>query len=365
MRICILITLLSVGLILNAIPEQDLALYFTTKKSSVVGLTGTPYPAYSSDSGAGAGLQIILFDASHDSLRHDPFDLKFDASFTTNGERSFELDYLKEYTEKEWKFAAQLEYKIMPFDFWGIGGNTSLAEKESYTQNKQIASFLLQKAFSADLFFGPIIHYNSFQYDDREENDMFANTIAGSEDSFSIFGTGFVFDYNKTDIKHYPTKGYRFINESVLYKSVNTKDYFFYSGVFDFRTYYPIFEKHVLCAQVLSQNTSDNPPFQLMPKQGGHSIMRGYPNGRFIDRQFIATQIEYRSPIRMKLGLVLYTSLGNSYHNFSDFKASNTHLSYGTGFRLNISKAKMLNMRGDIAFSKEGRSIYFKVGESF
>ena len=67
----------------------------------------------------------------------------------------------------------------------------------------------------------------------------------------------------------------------------------------------------------------------------------------------------------MKLGLVLYTSLGNSYHNFSDFKASNTHLSYGTGFRLNISKAKMLNMRGDIAFSKEGRSIYFKVGESF
>ena len=41
------------------------------------------------------------------------------------------------------------------------------------------------------------------------------------------------FDYNKTDIKHYPTKGYRFINESVLYKSVNTKDYF-YSGS-DFR----------------------------------------------------------------------------------------------------------------------------------
>ena len=54
---------------------------FYNKKSSVVGLTGTPYPAYSSDSGAGAGLQIILFDASHDSLRHDPFDLKFDASF--------------------------------------------------------------------------------------------------------------------------------------------------------------------------------------------------------------------------------------------------------------------------------------------
>lgn len=355
-----------VPVFMNAFLEQDLALYFHTDSGKTIGLTGTPYPAYSSDSGAGAGLQFILFDATNEESVNNPFNLQFDMSFTTEGEKKFELDYRKDYSAQQWAFFTHLEYKIMPSDFWGIGADTPEQNKESYKQDKQVIALTLQKNYSESLSLGPILSYYRYKFLEKKDSLMLAQgDIPGSENSLSLVGTGFVFDYNKTDSRNYPRKGYRLINENVFYLSVDESNYHFYSGSLDLRAYYPLFENHVICGQILSQNTSDTPPFQLMPKQGGPFIMRGYANGRFIDKQFLATQMEYRSPFWMKLGFAAFASLGNSYKNFRDFDLSNTHFTYGTGIRLNISKANMLNIRGDIAFSKEGHTIYFKVGESF
>ncbi len=366
MRVYIILLIISLPCLLFSFMEDDLALYFNLNNGKRTGLTGAPYLAYSSDSGVGAGVQIVYFDACLDSIKIDPFEIQLDASFTSEGERKLELDYTKELTLKKWSILAHLEYKKKPSDFWGIGSDTPEERQESYTQSQLITKIQLKKVFSPDFSAGPILQYFRYQMQETEDSLLLASgMIRGSENRYSLAGAGFVCDWNHTDFKPYPRKGYRFIFDNVFYLSDKSYKYHFYSANFDLRVYRPVLKQHILCAQILSQNTSDNPPFQLLPGQGGSAMMRGYPNRRFLEKQFISAQIEYRSPFWMKMGLAAYTAVGNSYRKFSDFEVNNTHLSYGLGFRLNISKSNMLNMRGDIAFSKEGREIYFKVGEAF
>ncbi len=358
--------LIIIPCLLFSFMEDDLALYFNLKNGKRTGLTGAPYLAYSSDSGAGAGMQIIYFDACLDSIKIDPFELQWDGSFTTEGERKLELDYTKELTLQKWTILAHLEYKKKPSDFWGIGSDTPENQQETYTQSQNIAKIQFKKTVSSDFSTGPVLHYFQYRMHETEDSLLLASgTIRGCERSYSIAGAGFVCDWNHTDFKPYPRKGYRIIFDNEFYLSDQDYKYHFYAANLDLRLYTSVFNQHIFCAQILSQNTSDNPPFQFLPGQGGSFMMRGYPNKRFIDKQFISTQVEYRSPFWMKMGFAAFSALGNSYQKLPDFNINHTHFSYGIGFRLNVSKSNMLNMRGDIAFSKEGREIYFKVGEAF
>lgn len=365
-RLIILFMITAYSLSLFGAEDKDYVLFFKTKNNKRLGLTGAPYLAYSSDSGAGLGTQIVLFDATEDSLKVNPFELQFDVSLTTEDERKLEIDYTKTFTKQKMELISHIEYKRKPSDFWGIGSDTQEENVESYTHEQALNKIQLKKQLNKHLSFGPVIAFNYYNFIERVDSMFLANAeIPGTENSFITSGIGYTVDYNRTDTPKYPRNGFRVIKELVFYSKALASDYSFVATSLDLRGYKSIFNNHILCAQVLSQHTSDNPPFQHYPKQGSSSIMRGYANGRFIDKQFFGSQVEYRTPFFMRTGLAVFAACGNSYKNFSDFKMDNTHYAYGLGFRFNVSKSNMLNLRGDLAFSEEGKEIYFKVGEAF
>ncbi|MFK7889416.1 MAG: BamA/TamA family outer membrane protein, partial [Granulosicoccus sp.] len=65
---------------------------------------------------------------------------------------------------------------------------------------------------------------------------------------------------------------------------------------FDLRHYFDVSEKNndVLAFQFAGRFTREDIPFSEFAFFGSSEIMRGYQEGRFVDRDMLATQMEYR-----------------------------------------------------------------------
>lgn len=351
---------------LSGLLKNDLVYYHYTDQLQKIGLTGMPYLGYSSDNGLGVGVQGILFDASPDSLGFNPFEIQLDFSMTTKDEKKAEFDYSKTFIKSKSELIAHFEYKRKPADFWGVGGQTPEENKEEYRHEQFINYIKFKKEMIPNLFVGPILSLNAYRMLERSDSlQLIQELIPGSESSFLVSGLGFNWDYRQLDQLSYPRNGYRIIHELSLYHKAMGSDYQFFNSLLDLRAYHSILNNNIVCAQIISHNQSGDVPFHMMTKQGSSTINRGYPNARFIDHHLLSAQFEYRSPFFERVGIAVYSSFGNTYHQLNQFKLSDTHITYGCGMRINVSKENMLNFRADLSFSEEGKQIYLKVGEAF
>ncbi|MFO7811024.1 MAG: hypothetical protein R6V47_06610 [Candidatus Delongbacteria bacterium] len=83
---------------------------------------------------------------------------------------------------------------------------------------------------------------------------------------------------------------------------------------------------------------------------GGSSVMRGYPEKRFLDRNMISIQTQYDIRVYKKISACLFVSAGDVFDKFDDLSIKKTKIGYGTGILYDF---KGLNMRFDIATSSE------------
>lgn len=74
----------------------------------------------------------------------------------------------------------------------------------------------------------------------------------------------------------------------------------------------------MIAFQFLGQFTQGDVPVQMMPKLGGLMMLRGYLEGRYIDRNYMALQGEYRFPIISRWGGVLFYGIGDVMADFDD-----------------------------------------------
>lgn len=350
--------------VLSCLAQTDDYVLYLNKNGRKLGLTGAPYGAYSSESGFGGGLQFILFDALPDSVCKTPFELQWDMSGTTGGERKLELDFTQRY--QMYNLISHLEYKVKPSDFYGVGGDTPAEAMEDYESEKVKGKISLVRKMTEFLDLGPLVDFQYQHVSDRLENGILdIGMIKGSEDFHNTLGLGFLAEYKDLDQPSYPLNGYRIITENTIYKKGMLSDYSFFKSSVDIRYYRKILRKSVLAGQLIWQGCYGDVPFQQMPEQGGAYIMRGYKTARFLDEKMLAGQIEFRSPFYRRFAVVSFVGLANSFAEYSNIQKDHTHWAGGIGFRFNVSQSKMLNLRGDIGFTDEGKEIYFKVGEAF
>ena len=70
--------------------------------------------------------------------------------------------------------------------------------------------------------------------------------------------------------------------------------------------------------------TGGQSPFYLLPALGSDEMMRGYYNGRYRDRNFIAGQTELRYRLSDRIGIVGFLGTGEVAH--SSFSVSTLNL---------------------------------------
>jgi hypothetical protein len=120
-----------------------------------------------------------------------------------------------------------------------------------------------------------------------------------------------------------------------------------------------------LAAQLFGQLTAGRPAFQKMAKVGGASVMRGYFEGRYRDRQMIAAQVEWRQLVWWRLGFNLFAGIGDVAHDPADYRLNEFKYSLGYGIRFLVKSDTQLYMRIEMAYGKDSFYPVLGLGEAF
>jgi hypothetical protein len=126
-----------------------------------------------------------------------------------------------------------------------------------------------------------------------------------------------------------------------------------------------MFEKNTFAIQFYGESTYGDVPFQSLAWLGGGEKMRGYFNGRYMDKSMYVLQGEYRERFHPRWTAAGFGAIGE----VADFPLSffeNPKVSFGGGMRFKMLKNNPTVLRFDIGFDKNGRNgLYFGVNEAF
>jgi outer membrane protein assembly factor BamA len=135
------------------------------------------------------------------------------------------------------------------------------------------------------------------------------------------------------------------------------------------RAYLPVFAKRrVLALRGIYAgidprgSTTTLPYYRLMTSDGVNAFA-GYASERFRDRQLLLGRVEYRWTILYRVSAIGLYELGEVAPRAGAFRLSDSHRSYGGGFRLGLSDRA--TARFELAKSSEGLHAVFVLGGDF
>jgi outer membrane protein assembly factor BamA len=122
---------------------------------------------------------------------------------------------------------------------------------------------------------------------------------------------------------------------------------------------------HTVGLQGVVEARTGEPPFQLLGSLGGESLLRGYHGRRFVDRNKLAAQAEYRMPVWGRLGGVLFAGFGDVARDLEDLEAGKMKHTLGWGLRYGWKPGEGINIRFDLGYGAGGSGAYVGLTESF
>jgi len=273
------------------------------------------------------------------------------------------------FPKEKWRFRGKFGFNKTVNRFWGFGNTTPDSNEEEVSYNQiQIEPSLYHK-ITANLFVG--LQYRFYEQDKVDVQDngiLFGLGNEAGADGYSISGTGpaLLFDNRKNQINS--DQGWYLDASSTFHNETLGSNYDFDRYLLDIRKYIKLHSEkhHVLGIQGYGVFTSGEIPWNQLGELGGNQL-RGYFRGRFRDKNMLAMQAEYRSPILFwRISAVGFTGVGGVKESISEFSINDLKPSYGAGLRVMLNKAEKLNIRFDVAFGEKGNSgIYVGLKEAF
>ncbi len=133
----------------------------------------------------------------------------------------------------------------------------------------------------------------------------------------------------------------------------------------DFRGYFSPAQKHVVAGRILFRSAAGNVPFFHLPAYGGVNLGRGYPYVRFLDKNGLASQAEYRFPLWRFISGVGFLEFGQVQSDIRRFSLGAFHPCAGFGIRFSFGSNENSILGLDFGFSSEGVAILFRRGHAF
>lgn len=134
----------------------------------------------------------------------------------------------------------------------------------------------------------------------------------------------------------------------------------------DARTYYQFkTSKDLIFAnRIIAEQAIGDVPYMIMPQTGRLFSTRGYAQGRYRGKLFLAYETELRANIWKFIGGVAFAGVSTLTETDNTIKYLNP--SYGAGLRFNINKLQRTNIRVDYARGiNDNSGLYFQITEVF
>lgn len=309
-------------------------------------------------------LSVFLFKAGNDSSVRTS---NIDFAFVYTAKSQLIIDPMFSiFTKKEkYYLKGALLYTQFPEFFYGVGNRTSAALKEHISYKAFKVNFRILRKIKKNLFGG--IQYQYYNIFDMKypSGSLFKNRkIEGQLGSItSGFGPALLYDSRNSILN--PTKGHYFEISSFIFNHVLGSQYNFVNCIIDVRKYIKINKRGIIALQTYINLNFGHIPFKQLASVGGNSIMRGYYNGRFRDKNAIVLQAELRQHLFWRIGYTLFADIGNVSSNFTTKELSKVIYTVGFGMRYKLLKSENLNVRLDFGIGKNTSGLYITLSEAF
>ena len=285
--------------------------------------------------------------------------------YTQNKQIIVELNGDLYWNNEKMNLRGAVGYVKFPNKFYGIGHNTTEDDEENYTPRNVYFSLNYQLQVRKEIYLGAHYDFTHSEIVEVDENGLLAEKdISGSEGG-TISGAGLFVNRDTRDNIFCPSCGgfYQlFVN---FYRGLVGSDYDFERYNLDVRQYIPLLSIHIFALQGYVNIMKGNPPFQNVSLLGGDSLMRGYYEGRYRDKNMFVFQIEHRMPVWWRFGMAGFLGFGEVSDNISHFALKELKHSVGFGVRYSLDPQEKLNVRLDLAFGEDTSGFYITLFEAF
>ena len=284
--------------------------------------------------------------------------------YTTNKQFGVYLEFGITLPENRHNFSGNIYIEKWPNVFYEIGPDASIDNIDDYTSRNAGVYLRYQKRYISSLYFGPNVSYYNRKYLEFPDSGRFVTGETLGSESGHQAGLGFTITWDDRDNTLYPLDGY-YGSVSIGYNGDKLgSDYEFNSYSADLRKYMTVRDADALSLQAVAISIDGDPSFWAMPGIGDY--IRGYKPMRFIDKNLIAFQIEYRiHPIWKRLGLALFAGTGGAGDKITDIGSDDFHTAAGFGIRYLFLPGEKLNIRLDFGIGGESTEMYLEAGEAF
>ena len=197
--------------------------------------------------------------------------------------------------QEKWVIEGNLLFQNYPRLYYGIGSDTPKSNEEQYDYYQ----FLLEPIFLKQmlhryLFIGAGFRYNHIYNTDIDpEGQIIVNQPNGFNGSTSVGAEVAALFDSRSNILNSQDGWYMEFTHGKYDKVLGGTNVFNLTR-FDVRHYMDINSKNddILAFQLVGRFTRGDIPFSEFAFFGSSEIMRGYQEGRFVDRDLLATQVE-------------------------------------------------------------------------
>ncbi len=340
----------------------------SSKRSSLLPL---PLIAFAQETGLEVGV-AALYSFYADTANHNTkvSNLYFPVSYTVKNQSRISLKTDYWLPKNTYHLTADIGYSNFPFNFYGIGNNTSSINKDLLTQKRFHFIAGAEKAVFTHLFLGLNVDYEQEAFEDNQPGGIFSNTnIPGKQGGGNLFyGPSLILDNRNTNT--YTLKGWYINLNGGLVSNIHRSNYNGGYLNFDFRQFNSLTKKLVLAFNGSYEfTTGSNTPFYLLQTLGNDQLMRGYYGGRFRDRNIVALQSELRYRLSDRVAVVGFGGTGTVYNSVLQLKYLKPN--YGGGLRYFFDVEKGISIRADYgvgekpAGEKRQSGFYLSLGEAF
>ncbi|WP_048907764.1 BamA/TamA family outer membrane protein [Pedobacter sp. V48] len=270
-------------------------------------------------------------------------------------------------------YIAEVRFKRMPFNFYGVGNETLAANEDRLIQGYAKVGLEAEKLLLPHMYTGLSLGFENYHFTDKEVGGIFTtdqtliHKIGGS-----VFYAGISQTYDTRNSNNYTTKGFY---GKVTYQYAPD----FWGGEnftgslikANVRNFWSLSPKFVIGVNGLFHSVQGkNTPFYLLQQMGNDEMMRGYYTGRYRERNLLAGQAELRYRYNNRFGAVVFGGAGQVFDN-GDLSIKSFKPSYGAGGRYFFDPEKGLSVRVDYgigekrANEKRQTGFYISLAEAF
>ena len=260
---------------------------------------------------------------------------------------------------------ARIEHLSYPLPYFGIGAATPENAQEWYSSAVSTLHLLGRIQVQPGLYLhGGYRLIHSRLRTIEADGELFARSIPGTDGGVvSEIRIGIT-----RDTRDHSVAARRGTWARLLTAVSSTRlgsDFAFRRLTLDARQYVDLARDYSGAAQVQLDVAAGTVPFDQLPMVGADSAMRGYHRGRFRDRNAATAQVELRTPMWRRTGLVLFAGAGAVAHTLEDLGRVPWYPSVGAGLRFVLRREDRSTARLDLGIGRGTLGVNVGLGEAF